>query len=117
MDDVVRTSFEMRTARHAADVERIALEQKLVADETELQRTQERIQRLEAQTAVAQSRIGLALDSIAKSDRVRKISDARVVGVVVKKHYEMPMVQVDFTESGGPKFEWVQAADLMHAAP
>jgi hypothetical protein len=43
---------------------------------------------------------------------VRQRDKPSAVGTVIKKHESMPMVQVDFSESGGEKFKWMQVADL-----
>lgn len=44
------------------------------------------------------------------------VREGGALGVILKPHDTMPMVQVDFSGSGGPPFKWVEAAKLELAA-
>ena len=55
----------------------------------------------------------LSMGGVKLLSKVRKVSDAGAVGVVAKKHETMDMVQVDFAESGGPKYKWIKITELV----
>ena len=52
------------------------------------------------------------MDEIKIFDKVCKRSKTSAVGVVLKKHESLQMVQIDFSESGGAKYEWMKLVDL-----
>ena len=49
----------------------------------------------------------------ASFQRGAHVREGGALGVVLKQHDTMPMVQVDFSASGGSQFKWVEAARLV----